>query len=280
MAEPVLDQPRVVAGIGQGVAAGVAQHVSMDSERQLGARANGLHEAVDGVSGKRAAALSLEDKGTRRVALQLAQHAQFVAADGMYRGLAVLRPADVQRRIAAPLDLRPLQIGDLDSPQAVPEGNQDQRSVPVAVAPQLGGGDQLLDLGRGQVFAGTHRGIRFSCRYFPINVVWLDQPQVRHHQHFPLHPDSNLPDNTHSSESRTWCRYRVSQPVAAELSRAFHHTAPSSSVGSVGLESAWEASGTGSAFGVTPSISSRASITFGSGLTMMRRKIISVRPPP
>ena len=42
-----------------------------------------------------------------------------------------------------------------------------------------------------------------------------------------------------------------------DLSLAFHHTAPSlvSSVGSVGLGSAWEASGAGSDFGVTPSIS-------------------------
>ena len=32
MAEPILDQPRVMAGIGQGVAAGVAQHVSMDAK--------------------------------------------------------------------------------------------------------------------------------------------------------------------------------------------------------------------------------------------------------
>src|SRR5262252_3173375 len=54
---------------------------------------------------------------------------------GVDCGLAVLRPADVQRRIAAPFNLRPLQIGDLDSPQAVPEGNQDQRGVAVAVAP-------------------------------------------------------------------------------------------------------------------------------------------------
>ena len=57
----------------------------------------------------------------------------------MHRGLAVLRPSDVQRRIAAPFNLRPFEIGDLDGPQAVPEGNQDQRCVPVAVAPQLGG---------------------------------------------------------------------------------------------------------------------------------------------
>ena len=48
MAEPVLDQPRVVASIGQGIAASVAQHVSVDPERQLGARANGLHEAING----------------------------------------------------------------------------------------------------------------------------------------------------------------------------------------------------------------------------------------
>src|SRR5215831_9266279 len=200
MAEPVLDQPRVMAGIGQGVAAGVAKHMSMDER-------------------KRPAALSFKDESTRRIALQFAQHAQFIASDGVDCGLAVLRPADVQRRIAAPFNLRPLEIGDLNSPQTVPESNQDQRSVPVAVAPQLGGGDQLLDLGRGQVFAGAHLSVWLSCRYFLINVVWLDQPQVRHHQHFPLHPDSNLPDNAPSSESRTGCRYRASQPVAAEARR-------------------------------------------------------------
>ena len=81
MPEPVLDQPRVMAGIGQGVAAGVAQHVGVDPERQLGALANGLHEAVDCVRRKRPAALGLEDKSTRRIALQLAQHAQFIAAN-------------------------------------------------------------------------------------------------------------------------------------------------------------------------------------------------------
>jgi len=32
MAEPVLDQPRVMADIGQGLAAGVAQHVSVDAK--------------------------------------------------------------------------------------------------------------------------------------------------------------------------------------------------------------------------------------------------------
>ena len=65
--------------IGQGIAAGVAQHVSMDPERQLGALANGFHEAVDGVRRERTPALSLEVERTRRIPLQLAQHAQFIA---------------------------------------------------------------------------------------------------------------------------------------------------------------------------------------------------------
>jgi hypothetical protein len=35
--------------------------------------------------------------------------------------------------------LRPFKIGHFNRPQAVPEGNQDQRSVSLAVAPKLGG---------------------------------------------------------------------------------------------------------------------------------------------
>src|SRR5262249_44578657 len=104
MAEPVLDQPRVMPGVGYGIAAGVAQHMGVDPKRQLGPLADGLHKAIDGVSRERPAALSLEDKGTRRVPLQLAEHAQLVASDRVDCRLAVLGPADVQRRIAAPLD--------------------------------------------------------------------------------------------------------------------------------------------------------------------------------
>ena len=118
-------------------------------------------------------------------------------------GLTVLCPADVQRRIATPFDLRPLQVSDLDGPQTVAKGHEGQRGVAVAVAPQLGGRDQPLDLVRRQVFAGAHLSIRPSCWHFPKNVVWLDHPQVRHHKHFPLHPNSYLRRKAHSSESRT-----------------------------------------------------------------------------
>jgi hypothetical protein len=171
--------------IGQGIAAGVAQHVSMDPERQLGALANGFHEAVDGVRRERTPALSLEDERTRRIPLQLAQHPQFITPDRVNCGLTVLCPTDVQRRIATPFDLRPFQVGDFDGPQTVAKGHEDQCGVAVAVAPKLRGRDQLLDLVRRQVFAGAHLSIRPSCRHFPKNVVRLDHPQVRRHKHFP-----------------------------------------------------------------------------------------------
>jgi hypothetical protein len=105
-------------------------------ERQLGALANGLHEAVDGVRRERTPALSLEDERTRGIPLQLAQHAQFITPDRVNCGLAVLRPADVERRIATPFDLRPFQVGDFDGPQTVAKGHEDQRGVPVAMSAQ------------------------------------------------------------------------------------------------------------------------------------------------
>ena len=86
MAEPVLNEPCVMTRVGQGIAAGVAQHVSMDPKRQLGALANGFHEAVDGVRRERTPALILEDERTRRIPLQLAQHAQFITPDRMNCG--------------------------------------------------------------------------------------------------------------------------------------------------------------------------------------------------
>jgi hypothetical protein len=42
MAEPILDAPRVVAGVGEGVPAGVAQHVSVNRKGEAGARTDAL----------------------------------------------------------------------------------------------------------------------------------------------------------------------------------------------------------------------------------------------
>jgi hypothetical protein len=66
VAEPILNAPRVVAGIGQGIAAGMAQHVGMDGEGKTGAHADALDQAVDGVGRERPAAFGGEDEGRVR----------------------------------------------------------------------------------------------------------------------------------------------------------------------------------------------------------------------
>jgi hypothetical protein len=48
MAEPVLDAPRVVAAVGQGVAAGMPEHVGVDSWLS-GLPADSLDVAIDGL---------------------------------------------------------------------------------------------------------------------------------------------------------------------------------------------------------------------------------------
>ena len=46
MAEPILDAPRVVAGVGQGVAAGMADHVSVNRKGEADALAKGAYVAA------------------------------------------------------------------------------------------------------------------------------------------------------------------------------------------------------------------------------------------
>jgi hypothetical protein len=62
VAEPVLNSPRVVAGVRQSVAAAVAEHVGMCIEREASALANALDEAINGIGRERAAPLAGDDK--------------------------------------------------------------------------------------------------------------------------------------------------------------------------------------------------------------------------
>ena len=74
MAKPVLDSSGVVAGVGQRVAAGIAQHVRVDRKGEACAGINALDQPVDGVGRERAAALGGEHK--RRIGELPAQLAQ------------------------------------------------------------------------------------------------------------------------------------------------------------------------------------------------------------
>src|SRR5262249_62075953 len=74
MAEPCLQGPGVVAGIGQRVAATVEQHVRVDGEGHLGPNTNAAEQGMKAFRRHRAAALGLEHiRGWRTLALQTAQ---------------------------------------------------------------------------------------------------------------------------------------------------------------------------------------------------------------
>ena len=96
MAQPILDCSRVVACVGQCIAAGVPQHVNVNLEREAGALANALDQPIDGIGGEWGATLGFEYVATGCLALQLAKGAQLVAADRVGRWLTVLGAADVQ----------------------------------------------------------------------------------------------------------------------------------------------------------------------------------------
>jgi hypothetical protein len=150
MTEPVLDGSDVVARVSEGVAAAVAEHVTVDGKLEASPLSDALDQPINRVGRERAAPLGTEDVlAVRKLTLQLPQRADLVTPKRMNAGLAVLHPAEVQGRRSAELDLGPFQVGYLSSPQAMAEGHQDQRGVAVAVATILGR----------QVFPGPQLGI-------------------------------------------------------------------------------------------------------------------------
>jgi hypothetical protein len=73
MAEPVLNSPRIVAVVGQLIAAGVAQHMDVDRERQPRTPTNALDKPIDGVCRKRAAAFGGENVGAVGLGLEVSR---------------------------------------------------------------------------------------------------------------------------------------------------------------------------------------------------------------
>ena len=72
MAHPILYCPRIVPSVGQGVAAGVAQHVDVHREARSGALAYALYKAIDGIGCEGAPTLGREHE--RRVRNQYQQY--------------------------------------------------------------------------------------------------------------------------------------------------------------------------------------------------------------
>src|SRR5215510_13514337 len=156
VAEPCLQRPRIVPGIGQGVATGVPQHVREDGEGHTGAPAEALEQRAEALGRHRAAALTGEHVWRcLLLTLQAPQGANFIALHWMYRGGALFAPTDVQPA-GVDLDLVPLQIAKLGSSKPVAIGQQDHGRVAMPVTTALASGlDELLDLAAGESEPGA-----------------------------------------------------------------------------------------------------------------------------
>ena len=138
---------------------------------------------IDGIRCEGRAALSSEDVAAIGIFLtEDCQHAQLVAPDRVNRRLAFLGPADMQRSRATELNLAPFQLASLLGAKPMPIRHHDQAGIPQAPPAILGRLDQLLDLGRRQIFSAAHLGIGHATRCdLPVFVTWLDQFKTRNH---------------------------------------------------------------------------------------------------
>src|SRR4029077_6179140 len=94
---------------------------------------------------------------------------------------AVLNPPDVQGGVAPEFHLRPLQPGYLGRPQAVAEGDQHERGIPVPMTNGLGRLDHRLELGDREIFPRPELGIRRPDGNLSVYVTRLDELQLRSH---------------------------------------------------------------------------------------------------
>jgi hypothetical protein len=165
MAEVTLNRARILAIIGQLVAAGMTQHVRVRLERfeprLLGGPLNHLRESG---RGDRRPAFEQEDEaGIRLLAPEFAERPQGVTLDRMRGRRSVLLPANIQVA-AIEIDLRPFQTDKLCGSQSVLIRHPDHGGVAQTVTVALGSSRELLDLARRQMLAGPQNGVRRPAR--------------------------------------------------------------------------------------------------------------------
>ena len=163
MAEVVLDQPGVRALVGQGVAAGVAQHVRVGRQGQPGPLAAPADRQPRGLAAQGAAPLA-DEKDVRRRAHRFPlrqprlDRAEFFRAQGLGRGQPSLQAADVHHPVVH-VHLGQLQAARLRHPQAVAEREQQQAAVAGGVAAAFRRRQQPLHLRRHQIVAFEHLAV-------------------------------------------------------------------------------------------------------------------------
>jgi hypothetical protein len=176
-----LQGARVVALVGQCIAASVPEHVRMRLEPQLGLGACTLDHASEASGAEGCSPLRREHE--RRswflLALKASQRTQFITEDRMDARRALLDPADVQGT-RPEVHLIPTKVHKFEGAQAVPIGHEDHGRVAVVMAVSLGLCRQLLDFGFRQVLPSAQLLVwkppRRNCSFYGR---WRDQLPVR-----------------------------------------------------------------------------------------------------
>src|SRR5215469_18418835 len=108
MPEVILNGSRVVTVTGELVSGTMPQHVGVDLKGKLCLLTGALHQPIEPIWCEwRPSLVDKHECGLGGLALELAQGAHFVSADGMGGWLAILGAADMQG-CAGKVDLRPL----------------------------------------------------------------------------------------------------------------------------------------------------------------------------
>ncbi len=161
MAQIILNEAGIRALIGQGEAAGMAEHVGMGGQGQIGHFAITADGRPDGLAGQRGAALADEEGFPRLVQggplfQPRLDEPQFIGPQGMRGRKPLLEPSHMQHP-AFGIDLRQLQPTGFRHPQAMTEQEQEQAAVAGFVPCPLDGGQQPVHFAGRQVFAVFHR---------------------------------------------------------------------------------------------------------------------------
>ena len=161
----VLNEPGIRALIGQGEAAGMAEHMGVSGQGQPGQFPIMADSRPDGFAVERPAPFTDKKIIPRRFHSfpffePCLDQPQFIGPQRVRGGQALFEPGDMENPAFA-IDLRKLHPAGFRDPQAVAEQQQHQAAVAGFMPRPFDGGEELVHFHAGQVFAFIHRFV--SC---------------------------------------------------------------------------------------------------------------------
>jgi hypothetical protein len=182
VAEVCLNESQIGAALGEVIPAGVAQTVGMQIEMaEPGPRGGPVEQELHTTRRERTPSFRGEDQsaGAGQFASEPPQRADLNPAQPVIPGQPVLQPLDVQDAVVE-IEMRPAQAYRFRDAQPVREHRQQQRRVPDRPSALPGGGDEPLDLLRGEMFAiaqpAGRPGMHVPFGLFALRRLGLTSP--------------------------------------------------------------------------------------------------------